>query len=100
MSGARRSGAERRVIEAFEDVHAPEDLKARTLARVEDARRAEKSEGVPDLPAGGQIVPFDARATRRRWLVPRAAVKTQEISLPLSAAAISERTGAFFTAMS
>ena len=73
MSGARRSEAERRVIEAFEGVHAPEDLKARTLARVEDARRAEKSEGAPDLPAGGQIVPFDARAARRRWLVPRAA---------------------------
>ncbi len=73
MSGARRSGAERRVIEAFEGVHAPEDLKARTLARVEDARRAEKSEGAPDLSAGGQIVPFDARAARRRWLVPRAA---------------------------
>ena len=42
MSGARRSEAERRVVEAFEGARAPEDLKARTLARVEEARRAEK----------------------------------------------------------
>lgn len=73
MSGARRSRAERRVIEAFGGVHAPEDLRARTLARVEDARRVEKNEGAPDLSAGGQIVPFDARAARRRRLVPRVA---------------------------
>lgn len=81
MSGARRSEAERRVVEAFEGVHAPEDLKARTLARVKDARRAEKDEGAPDLPAGGQIVPFDARAARRRRLVPRVAAACLVLAL-------------------
>lgn len=81
MSGARRSEAERRVVEAFEGVHAPEDLKARTLARVKDARRAEKNEGAPDLPAGGQIVPFDARAARRRRLVPRVAAACLVLAL-------------------
>lgn len=81
MSGARRSEAERRVVEAFEGVHAPEGLKARTLARVEDARRAEKNEGAPDLPAGGQIVPFDARAARRRRLVPRVAAACLVLAL-------------------
>lgn len=66
MSGVRRSEAERRVAEAFEGVRAPEDLKARTLARVEEARRAEKDEGPSTAEAPGQIVLLAARCARRR----------------------------------
>ena len=66
MSGVRRSEAERRVAEAFEGVRAPEDLKARTLARVEEARRAEKDEGPSTAASPGQIVLLAPRRARRR----------------------------------
>ena len=66
MSGARGKGAERRVAEAFEGVRAPEGLKARTLARVEEARRAEKDEGPSTAASPGQIVLLAPRRERRR----------------------------------
>lgn len=45
MRGARRTGAERRVVEAFGAVRAPEGLRERTLERIEELRRVEKDAG-------------------------------------------------------
>lgn len=72
MRGARGRGAEDRVREAFGAVRAPEGLRAQTLARIEEERRAEKDGGSPAASAGERgIVPFDPRAARRRRLRPR-----------------------------
>lgn len=81
MSGARRSEAERRVVEAFEGARAPEDLKARTLARVEEARRAEKDEGPSTAAAPGQIVLLAPRRARRRRVLRLAAAACLVLAL-------------------
>lgn len=72
MRGSRRSEAERRVVEAFEGVRAPEGLRARTLERIGREREAEKDGGSSVVPAPGQVVALAPRPVRRRR-VPRLA---------------------------
>ena len=81
MRGARRSEAERRVVEAFEGVHAPEALRARTLERIEREREAEKNEGSPAAPAPDEIVPFAPRLVRRRRALRLAAAACLALAL-------------------
>lgn len=57
---AQEGCAERRVREAFASVHAPEDVKARTLASIEAARAAENEACGGDAPAAR--VPVEAYA--------------------------------------
>lgn len=72
MRGARRTGAERRVVEAFGAVRAPEGLRERTLERIEELRRVEKDAGSTAVPASaGAIV--RVATPRRRRLAPRIA---------------------------